>query len=73
MFSRIAQEQPDSSDPAAALADACLDASKGLRTVAPYAKRLQRAIEKNATYLEALQAKRKAAHAQAQEEAHLQN
>jgi hypothetical protein len=69
LFSRIAQEQPDSSDLAAALADAYLDASKGLRTVALYANRLQRAIEKNTAYLETLQAKRKAAHAQAQEEA----
>jgi hypothetical protein len=69
LFSRIAQEQPESSDLAAALADAFLDASKGLRTVALYANRLQRAIEKNTAYLETLQAKRKAAHAQAREEA----
>jgi septal ring factor EnvC (AmiA/AmiB activator) len=69
LFSRIAQEQPDSADAAAALADAYLDASKGLRTVALYANRLQRAIEKNTAYLESLQAKRKAAHAQAREEA----
>jgi hypothetical protein len=40
-----------------------------LRTVALYANRLQRTIEKNTAYLESLQAKRKAAHAQAQEEA----
>ena len=51
------------------LADAWLDASKGLKSVAGYANRLQRAVEKNTAYLEALQAKRKAAHAQAQEEA----
>jgi len=70
LCSRIAQEQPDPAVPlAAALADAFLDASKGLRTVALYAHRLQRAIEKNTAYLEALQAKRKASHAQAQEEA----
>jgi hypothetical protein len=69
LCSRIAQEQPDSSGLAAAFADAFLDASKGLRTVALYANRLQRAIEKNTAYLESLQAKRKAAHAQAQEEA----
>jgi hypothetical protein len=69
LFSRIAQEQSDSSDPVAALADAYLDASKGLRTVALYANRLQRAIEKNTAYLESLQAKRKAAYAQAQQEA----
>ena len=69
LFSRITQEQPDSSDLAAALADAYLDASKGLRTVSLYANRLQRAIEKNTAYLESLQAKRKAAYAQAQEEA----
>ena len=69
LCSRIAQEQPSSPDLAAALADAYLDASKGLRTVALYANRLQRSIEKNTAYLEALQAKRKAAHAQKQEEA----
>src|SRR5215469_2147265 len=69
LCSRIAQEQPNSSDLAAALADAYLDASKGLKTVALYANRLQRAIEKNTAYLESLQARRKAAHAQAQEEA----
>ena len=48
---------------------AWLDASKGLKSVALYANRLQRAVEKNTAHLEALQAKRKAAHAQAQEEA----
>jgi hypothetical protein len=69
LFSRIAQDQPSSPDLAAALAGAYLDPSKGLRTVALYANRLQRAIEKNTAYLEALQAKRKAAYAQAQEEA----
>jgi hypothetical protein len=69
LCSRIAQELPDSSDLAAALADAFLDASKGLRTVALYANRLQRSIEKNTAYLETLQAKRKDAYAQAQEEA----
>jgi hypothetical protein len=69
LYLRIAQEQPDSPDPAAALADAYLDASKGLRTVALYANRLQRSIEKNTAYLETLQAKRKAAYAEAQEEA----
>jgi hypothetical protein len=58
-----------SPNPAAALADAYLDPSKGLRTVALYANRLQRAIEKNTAYLESLQEKRKTAHAQAQEEA----
>ena len=69
LYSRIAQEQPNALNPAAALADAYLDASKGLKTVALYANRLQRSIEKNTAYLESLQAKRKAAHAQAQEEA----
>jgi hypothetical protein len=69
LYSRIVQEQPDAPNLAAALADAYLDASKGLRTVSLYANRLQRAIEKNTAYLESLQAKRKAAHAQAQEEA----
>ncbi len=69
LFSRIAKEQPDPHDPAAALADAWLDASKGLKSVALYANRIQRAIEKNTERLEALQAERKAAHAKAQEEA----
>jgi hypothetical protein len=69
LFSRVPQEQPDSPDPAAALADAYLGASKGLRTVALDANRLQRSIEKNTAYLESLQAKRQAAHAQAHEEA----
>ena len=69
LFSRIAHEQPDAPDLAAALADAYLDASKGLRTVALYASRLQRAIEKNTAYLESLQATRKAACTKAREEA----
>ena len=73
LFSRIAQEQPNPLDPAAALAaalaDAWLDAKQGLKSVALYATRLQRAVEKNTAHLDALQAKRKAAHAQAQEEA----
>jgi hypothetical protein len=70
LCSRIAQEQPDPAAPhAAALADTYLDASKGLNTVALYANRLQRSIEKNTAYLESLQAKRRAALAQAQEEA----
>jgi hypothetical protein len=70
LYSRIAPEQPDPAVPlAAALADAYLDASKGLRTVALYANRLQRSIEKNTAYLETLQAKRKAAYAEGQEEA----
>lgn len=69
LFSRIANEKPDPLDPAAALVDAWLDASKGLKSVATYANRLQRAVEKNTAYLEGLQAKRKAGHAQGQEEA----
>ena len=73
LFSRIAQEQPNPLDPAAALAatlaDAWLDAKQGLKSVALYATRLQRAVEKNTAHLDALQAKRNAAHAQAQEEA----
>jgi hypothetical protein len=73
LFSRIANELPNPLDPstalAAALADAWLDASKGLKSVALYANRLQRAVEKNTAHLDALQAKRKAAHAQAQEDA----
>jgi hypothetical protein len=69
LFSRIANEQPNPLDPAAALADAWLDPTKGLKSVALYAHRLQSVVEKNTAHLEALQAPRKAAHAQAQEEA----
>ena len=72
LFSRIANEKPDPLDPAALAAPGrCLARRlpKGLKSVAGYANRLQRAVEKNTAYLEALQAKRKAAHAQAQEEA----
>jgi hypothetical protein len=69
LFSKIAQEQPDSLDPAAALAEAWIDASRGLQKIAGYAHKIQRNIEKNTAHLNALQAERKAAHAQAQEEA----
>jgi hypothetical protein len=69
LFSRIANEQPNPLDRAAALAEAWIDASQGLQKVALYAHRLQSTVNKNTAYLEALQAKRKAAHAQKQEEA----
>jgi hypothetical protein len=69
LFSHIAKEQPDPLDPAAALAEAWLDPSQGLQKVALYAHRLQSTVNKNTAYLDALQAKRKAAHAQKQEEA----
>jgi hypothetical protein len=69
LFYRIAQKQPDLPDPAAPPANAWLDASRGLRTVALHANRLQSAIEKNTAYLESLEAKRKAARPQTQEEA----
>jgi hypothetical protein len=69
LFLRIAQEQSDPDDPAAKLAEAWIDPASGLKSVALYAHRLQRVVEKTTAYLEAMQAKRKAAHAQAQEEA----
>ncbi len=68
LFTQIEQEQ--SGKPGAvAQAEAWVDASKGLQRLALYVNRIQRAIEKNTAKLEALQAARKAAHAQALEEA----
>ena len=55
--------------PASAQAKAWLDPQKGLQNLALYAHRIQRAVEKNTKRLEALQAERKAAYAQAEEEA----
>jgi hypothetical protein len=69
LFHQIEREQAGELDPAAAQAQAWIDASKGLQRIAGYAKSLQRNVEKNTAALEALQAKRKAAHSQAQEEA----
>ena len=69
LFTRIMTEQ--SENPVSALADAWLDATKGLKSVATYAARIQRAIEKSTAELKSLQAERKAAYAKAQEEAML--
>ncbi len=53
----------------AAHAEAFIDPVKGLQRIALYAARIQRAIEKNAAELKAMQDARKAAHALAREEA----
>jgi hypothetical protein len=69
LFTKIMMEQ--SENPASALADAWLDAAKGLKSVATYAARIQRAIEKNTAELKSLQAERKTAYAKAEAEAML--
>jgi hypothetical protein len=70
LFSRIMLEQPeDALSPASALADAWLDPKQGLKSVALYASRIQRAIEKATAELKEMQATRKAAYAAAQEQA----
>ncbi len=69
LFLRIAREQSEDLAPPAAHAEAWIDPFKGLQRIALYAARIQRAIEKNTAALEVLQARRKAAHAQAQDEA----
>jgi hypothetical protein len=56
-------------DRATANAEAWIDASKGLQRIAGYARSLQRAVDRNSARLEAMQTARKAAHAQAQQEA----
>jgi hypothetical protein len=50
-------------------ADAWADPATGLQRIALYAHRIERSIERNTARLEAMQAERKAAYAQAQEEA----
>ncbi len=69
VFAKIAREQPNPLDPAAALAEAWVDPAVGLQRIALYASRIQRAVEKNTARLKALQDERNAAHALAQEEA----
>lgn len=69
LFAQIETEQAGQLVPAAAHAQAWVDSSKGLQRLAMYANRIQRAIEKNTAALEAMQAKRQAAHQKAQEEA----
>jgi hypothetical protein len=56
-------------DRATAHAEAWIDASKGLQRIAGYARGLQRAVERNTARLEAMQTVRKAARAQAEQEA----
>ena len=68
LFAKLERES-GAATPAAAQADAWVDASTGLQRLALYANRIQRAIERNTARLEALQSERKAAFAAAQEEA----
>jgi hypothetical protein len=68
LFAQVEREQTGA--PAAeAQANAFIDPLKGLQRIALYANRIQRSIEKAATELKAIQAIRKAARAQAEEEA----
>jgi hypothetical protein len=69
LFLQIAMAEEADPDPAAAHVQAWIDPTKGLQRVALYANRIQRAIEKNTIALQALQSQRKAAYAQALEEA----
>jgi hypothetical protein len=69
LFTQIEIAEDADPDPATADAQAWVDPSKGLQRIALYAARLQRAIEKNTNTLQVLQAERKAAHAQALEQA----
>jgi hypothetical protein len=69
LFNKIIMEQTD--NPSSAIADAWLDSTRGLRSVATYAARIQRAIEKNTAELKSLQTERKAAYAKAEAEAML--
>jgi hypothetical protein len=70
LFMRIMSEpSEDALSPATALADAWLDPKQGLKSVALYASRIQRAIEKATAELKEMQANRKAAYAAAQEQA----
>jgi hypothetical protein len=67
LFTKIMMEQSD--NPVSAIADAWLDATKGLKSVALYAARIQRAVEKSTSELKSLQAERKATYAKAEAEA----
>jgi hypothetical protein len=69
LFNQIEREQTGELDPATAHAQAWIDASKGLQRIAGYARSLQRNVERNTAALETLQAKRKAIHEQAKQEA----
>jgi hypothetical protein len=69
LFSKIMLEPSDATDHATAVADAWLDPAQGLKAVALYANRIQRAIEKNTAELKSMQSERKAAYAKAEAEA----
>ena len=70
LFTKIMLGQSDDAlDPASVLADAWLDPKQGLKAIALYATRIQRAIEKNTAELKELQAQRKSAYAKAESEA----
>ncbi len=69
LFAQIEQEQSGQLETAVAQVQAFTDPAKGLQRVALYTGRIQRAIDKNTAALEAMQASRKAACAQALEEA----
>ena len=69
LFEQVEQERSGDLVPAVACAAAWVDPSKGLQRLALYIARIQRALHKNTAKLEAIQAARQAAHAQASAEA----
>lgn len=69
LFEKIERESNGSVSPSTAKAEAWIDEKRGLQRMAVYAARLQRSVEKNSAKLEAMQAERKAAQADAREEA----
>jgi hypothetical protein len=70
LFTKIMLGQSDDVlDPVSLLADAWLDPKQGMKAVALYATRIQRALEKNTAELKELQAQRKAAYSKAEAEA----
>jgi hypothetical protein len=69
LFAQIEMAEDADPDPATADAQAWVDPTKGLQRIALYAARIQRAIEKNTAALQAIQSQRKAACAEAQEQA----
>jgi hypothetical protein len=69
LFTKILLGQSDALDPVSFLADAWLDPKQGLKAVALYATRIQRALEKNTAELKELQAQRKSAYSKAEAEA----
>jgi hypothetical protein len=70
IFAKIMSEQSaEGLDPFSAQAEAWLDATKAMKSIALHASRIQRAIEKNTAELKEMQTQRKAAYAKAEEEA----